>query len=76
MSIIRSEWGIESGLHYRRDVTFEEDQTRMTCKSMGRVMAIINNLIISLLNSYGYDNHAHARRVFDAFPDKALSLIL
>jgi predicted transposase YbfD/YdcC len=76
LSIIRSEWGIESGLHYRRDVTFEEDQTRMTRKSMGRVMAIINNLVISLLNSCGYDNHAHARRVFDAFPDKALSLIL
>lgn len=76
LSIIRSEWGIESGLHYRRDVTFEEDKTRMTRKSMGRVMAIINNLVIGLLNSKGYANHAHARRVFDASPDKALALIL
>jgi len=76
LTIIRSEWGIESGLHYRRDVTFEEDQTRMTNKSMGRVMAIINNLVIGLLNSRGYENHAHARRVFDASPDKALALIL
>lgn len=76
LKIIRSEWGIESGLHYRRDVTFEEDQTRMTHKSMGRVMAIINNLVIGLLNSQGYENHAHARRVFDASPEKALALIL
>lgn len=75
LAFVRSEWGIESGLHYRRDVTFQEDQTRMTQKSMGRAMAIINNLVISLLNNQGYTNHAHARRVFDASPDKALALI-
>jgi len=76
LAVVRSEWGIESALHYRRDVTFEEDQTRMTRKSMGRVMATINNLVIGLLHIQGYDNHAHARRVFDANPDKALALIL
>ncbi len=51
LKIIRSEWGIENGLHYRRDVTFQEDQTRLTVKRMGRVMATINNLVISLINS-------------------------
>lgn len=75
LKIVRSEWGIENGLHYRRDVTFEEDHTRMTDKRMGRVMAIINNLVISLINSQGFNNHAHARRVFNACPAKALSLI-
>jgi predicted transposase YbfD/YdcC len=30
LSIVRSEWGIENGLYYRRDVTFQEDHTRMT----------------------------------------------
>jgi predicted transposase YbfD/YdcC len=75
LTIVRSEWGIENGLHYRRDVTFQEDQTRMTAKSMGRVMAIINNLVISLINHQGYHNHAHARRVFNACPAKALALI-
>ena len=74
MNILRSEWGIENGLHYRRDVTYQEDQTRMTQKAMGRVMAIINNLVISLLNNHGYKNHAHARRVFDAHPFKAFVL--
>jgi len=38
-------------------------------------MAIINNLVISLLNSQGFANHAHARRVFDASPAKALAII-
>lgn len=75
LSIVRSEWGIESGLHYRRDVTFQEDRTRMTDKRMGRVMASINNLVISLINRQGYRNHAHACRVFNASPTKALALI-
>jgi predicted transposase YbfD/YdcC len=75
LAIVRSEWGIENELHYRRDVTFEEDETRMTHKSMGRVMAIINNLVISLIHRQGFHNHAHARRVFNACPAKALALI-
>ena len=75
LEIVRSEWGIENGLHYRRDVTFQEDLTRMTNKSMGRAMATINNLTISLLNSLGFDNHARARRFFAAHPDKAFAAI-
>jgi predicted transposase YbfD/YdcC len=75
LAIVRSEWGIENGLHYRRDVTFQEDQTRMTNKKMGRAMAIINNLVVSLINSQGFSNHAQARREFNADPAKALALI-
>ena len=75
LSIVRTLWGIENGLHYRRDVTFQEDQTRMTDKRMGRAMAIINNLVIGLIHSQGFDNHAHARREFNASPAKALALI-
>jgi predicted transposase YbfD/YdcC len=75
LEIVRSEWGIENGLHYRRDVTFHEDLTRMTSKTMGRAMAIINNLVISLLNHHGFDNHARARRFFSAQPDKAFSIL-
>jgi predicted transposase YbfD/YdcC len=76
LDIVRSEWGIETGLHYRRDVTFQEDHTRMSHNPQGRVMACLNNLVISLLNHQGFHNHAHARRQFDADPAKALALIL
>lgn len=76
LAIARSEWGIENGLHYRRDVTFQEDQTRMTDKPFARVMAAINNLVIALINRQGYSNHAHARRVFNADHSKALALLL
>lgn len=76
LSLVRSEWGIENGLHYRRDVTFHEDKTRMTFKPIARAMANLNNLVIALLHHQGFSNHAQARRIFDAKPDTALSLIL
>lgn len=76
LTIVRSAWGIENSLHYRRDVTFQEDQTRMTNKNMARAMAIINNLVISLLNHQGFSNHAQARRIFNAAPHKALALFV
>jgi predicted transposase YbfD/YdcC len=37
-------WLIETGLHYRRDVTFHEDATRMTIGAAGRILAIVHNL--------------------------------
>lgn len=76
LELVRSEWGIENGLHYRRDVTFHEDKTRMTRKTLARSMAIINNLIIALLSKHGFSNHAQARRFFDAKPATALALAL
>ena len=49
LTLIRSYWGIENGLHYRRDVTLLEDRTRITSKKAGHVMACINNLVLGLL---------------------------
>lgn len=66
LSLTRSYWGIESGLHGRRDVTFREDRTRLTRGKAGRVMASINNLLISLLRLSGHTNLAAARREWDA----------
>ncbi|MBN1450499.1 MAG: hypothetical protein JW963_05735 [Anaerolineales bacterium] len=74
LEFVRSEWSIENGLHYRRDVTFHEDKTRMTLKTIARSMAIINNLVIALLHNQGFTYHAQARRMFDAKPFAALTL--
>jgi predicted transposase YbfD/YdcC len=74
LKLVRSEWGIENGLHFRRDVTFREDKTRMSYKSIARSMAVINNLVIALLNKHGFSNHAQARRLFSASPSSALAL--
>ena len=68
LEIVRSVWEIENGLHYRRDVTFQEDGTHMTCKTMAHIVAAIHNLIICLFNRQDFDNHAQARRFFGCQP--------
>jgi predicted transposase YbfD/YdcC len=75
LTLIRSYWGIENGLHHRRDVTFREDATRLTRGNAGRVMAILNNLVISLLRWCGHTNLAHARRFYDAHLPAAVALV-
>lgn len=66
LGLVRAYWGIENGLHQRRDVTFQEDRTRLTCGRAGWVMASLNNLVIGLLHQTGADNLAAARRQLDA----------
>ena len=75
LSLNRQYWGIESGLHYRRDVTLHEDATRLTVGNSGHNMAILNNLVIGLCLQHGLDNLAKARRLFDAKIDQAVNLI-
>jgi predicted transposase YbfD/YdcC len=62
----QSYWGIENGLHYRRDTTLQEDVTRMSGKNQPEVMATFNNFIVGLANKLGFINMASALRVFDA----------
>jgi len=76
LQLVRDYWGIENGLHYRRDVTLREDATRVTVGHTGYNLAIVNNLVIGLGLSNGYRNVAQARRLFDTKPQMALHLIL
>lgn len=71
----RKHWGVETGLHYRRDVTFREDSTRMTIGAAGRVLATVHNLVIGLIKRHGYTNAAKARRYYDGHITEAFSLL-
>ena len=62
----RQYWGIENGLHYRRDVTLREDATRISQPALAKSMATINNFIVGLAQKLGFSNLAAARRAFDA----------
>jgi predicted transposase YbfD/YdcC len=75
LHIRRTHWGIETGLHYRRDVTLKEDATRMTTGTMGKVMASLNNLVLALIRQAHFHNAAQARRWFAAYIDKAFALL-
>lgn len=75
LKIRRSHWGIETGLHYRRDVTFREDATRMTIGNLGKVMASINNLVLALIRQAKFQNAAQARRWFAAHIPQAFAIL-
>ena len=75
LELNRGHWGIENGLHYRRDVTLREDAGRTKFKRFGQVIASLNNLIIGLTIGRGWTNLAQARRYYEAHPDLALKLL-
>ena len=62
----RDYWGIENGLHYRRDVTLHEDATRTSETRLAKTIAAINNFVVALSLKLGYLNLASARRTFNA----------
>lgn len=76
LQMLRSYWQIENGLHYPRDVTLREDQTRFKNHSAAHVMAIINNLVLGLIAHSDFLFVPSARRFFAAHPDQALALLL
>ena len=66
LALTRGHWGIENGLHYRRDTTLQEDRTRISDPQQAQVMAVLNNFVIGLVRKLGFHNLASAQRRFDA----------
>jgi predicted transposase YbfD/YdcC len=76
LAVRRKHWLIETGLHYRRDVTFHEDAIRMTKGAAGRILAIVHNLVLALLKTAGFTNAAHGRRWFAGHLQEAFALLI
>jgi predicted transposase YbfD/YdcC len=76
LALKRQYWGIENGLHYRRDATFHEDATRMSRPHASRNLTTVHNTILSLFARLGCDNAAATRRFLGADLGKALSLLI
>ena len=58
----RSHWTIENRIHWVRDVTFDEDRSRVRKKAGPQIMASLRNLAISMLRMAGTDNIAQGLR--------------
>jgi predicted transposase YbfD/YdcC len=76
LQMLRSYWQIENGLHYPRDVTLHEDQTRFKKHAAAHNMTIINNLILALIAKSDFPLVPSARRFFAAHPAHALAHLL
>jgi len=56
LDIVRGHWTIENKVHYVRDMAFDEDRSQVRTGNGPRVMAIIRNLVISILRMLGVTN--------------------
>lgn len=75
LEIVRGHWSIENGLHWVRDVTFDEDRSQIRVKNGPRIMASLRNLVISIFRMMKLKNIASALRQFSWNPDMACSLL-
>lgn len=71
----REHWGIENGLHWVRDATMGEDASKVRSASAPRVLAIMRNLVISVLRLAGATNIARALRTTSRRPALAFDLL-
>lgn len=75
LELVRGHWGIENGLHFRRDDTLKEDRCRL--KGQGaQAMAVINNLVLGLLRKTSFETLPDARRYYAANLPAAVALVL
>lgn len=45
---IRNHWGIENRLHYVKDVTFKEDESKIISGNAPGILSLIRNLVINI----------------------------
>jgi hypothetical protein len=74
LELTRGHWGIENGLHYKRDVTLGEDASRVRREAAPEVMAALRNSIIHLLGNTAESLAAAVRTMSNCF-DRALTLL-
>jgi len=72
---IRTHWFIENRLHWVRDVTLGEDLHQARTGNGPHVLAILRNVVISVLRLAGHDNIARALRHYGRHVDQAIAVL-
>jgi predicted transposase YbfD/YdcC len=76
LELVRGHWCIENRSHYVRDVTFQEDRSRLRTGNAPQVMACLRNLAITLIHRHGSSQIASTRRSLSSHPDRSLQWLL
>jgi len=72
---VRGHWSIENRSHWVRDVTFDEDRSRVRTKQGPRMMAILRNLAIALIRLLGFEYLPKGLRHFAQRPCLVLNAL-
>jgi hypothetical protein len=75
LDLSRGHWSIENRVHWVRDVTFDEDRSRLRRGAAPQVLASIRNTAMNLLRLAGAKNIARATRHCQHHPEIAARLV-
>ena len=73
---VRSHWGIENGLHWRLDVTFREDESRIRRGDAAHNLGVIRHVAMNLLKSESSKISVRKKRIRAGFNDHYRSKVL
>jgi predicted transposase YbfD/YdcC len=73
---VRSHWGIENGLHWVLDVSFDEDPCRMRTDHSPENMALLRRLALCLLKKHGGKGSIRGKRLQSGWNDEILLEVL
>ena len=76
LGLIRAHWMVENRLHWRRDVTLGEDRCGVRLASVAELLAVLNTVVLSLMDLQQVSNVARQLRRFSAYPREALAWLL
>jgi predicted transposase YbfD/YdcC len=76
LELVRGHWGIENRSHYVRDVTFQEDRSRLRTGHAPQILACLRNLVITLIHRHGSSQIASTRRSLSSHPERACAWLL
>jgi predicted transposase YbfD/YdcC len=76
LQLIRAHWAVENRLHWRRDVTLGEDRCGVRFPPVAQMLAVLNTVVLSLMDFHQVANVARQIRRFASHPDEALAWTL
>jgi hypothetical protein len=74
--VIRAHWAVENRLHWRRDATLGEDRCGVRLPPVAQMLAVLNSVVLSLMDLHQVANVARQRRRFASHPHEALAWVL
>ena len=74
--LIRQHWAVENRLHWRRDATLGEDDCGVRLPPVAQMLAVLNTVVLSLMDLHQIPNVARQRRRFASHPHEALAWVL
>ncbi len=71
----RGHWSVENRLHWRRDAILGEDRCRVRFPPVAHMLAVLNSVVLSLMDLHQVSQVSRQLRRFSSHPDEALAWV-